>query len=133
MEQFLASLVDITYVLSMYPSIVIPKLLAVSEPEKVADFGADTSHLSRGSSDASDEMESSSPSQLAESDEKSALELKKISHNALMGLVKFLQKKRYGIIERATAEVTEEVVSDAVEDSITSYSSYRSKVSSKVE
>ncbi|XXG44880.1 hypothetical protein AAC387_Pa02g0118 [Persea americana] len=131
MEQFLASSVDITYVLSLYPSIVIPKLLAVSEPEKVADFGADTAHLSRGSSDASDEMESSSPSQLVESDEKSALELKKMSHNALMGLVKFLQKKRYGIIERATAEVTEEVVSDAVQDSITSFHSYRSKVSSK--
>ncbi|KAJ8642582.1 hypothetical protein MRB53_004330 [Persea americana] len=93
MEQFLASSVDITYFLSLYPSIVIPKLLAVSEPEKVADFGADTAHLSRGSSDASDEMESSSPSQLVESDEKSALELKKMSHNALMGLVKFLQKK----------------------------------------
>ncbi|RWR94170.1 vam6/Vps39-like protein [Cinnamomum micranthum f. kanehirae] len=131
MEQFLASSVDITYVLSLYPSIVIPKLLAVSEPEKVADFGADTAHLSRGSSDASDEMESSSPSQLVESDEKSALELKKMSHNALMGLVKFLQKKRYGIIERATAEVTEEVVSDAVQDSITSFHSHRSKVSGK--
>lgn len=126
MEQFLASSVDITYVLSLYASLVLPKTFTVSEPEKVPDFGSDASYLSRVSSDASDEMESSSTSQLVESDEKSALELKKISHNALMALVKFLQKKRFGIIERATAEVTEEVVFDAVQ-----YNSNRSKGSSK--
>ncbi|XP_010916252.1 vacuolar sorting protein 39 [Elaeis guineensis] len=129
MEQFLASQVDINYVLSLYPSIVLPKVLTIAEPEKFPDLN-DESLLSRVSSDASDEIESSSPSQLQESDDKSMLEIKKMSHNALMALVKYLHKRRYSIIERATAEVTEEVVSDAVQDSITS-EPYRSKSSSK--
>ncbi|XP_058094281.1 vacuolar sorting protein 39 [Magnolia sinica] len=128
MEQFLASSVDITYILSLYPSIVLPKTLTVSEPEKVLDFASDALDLSRVSSNASDEMELSSPSR--ESDEKSTLEFKKMNHNSLMALIKFLQKKRFSIIEKATAEVTEEVISDA-HDSITPYDSSRSKSSIK--
>ncbi|XP_065016297.1 vacuolar sorting protein 39-like [Musa acuminata AAA Group] len=125
MEQFLASQEEITYILSLYPSIILPKLQTVSVPEKFADAN-DELHLSRVSSDASDETESSL-SQHYESDDKSTLEIKKMSHNALMALVKFLQKKRQGIFERATAEVTEEVV----QDSISSYEPYRSKSSNK--
>ncbi|KAK1319375.1 hypothetical protein QJS10_CPB04g01941 [Acorus calamus] len=88
---------------------------------------SDTSKLLRVSSDTSDDMESIPPAQLSESDEKSALEAKKMGHNALIALVKYLQKKRNTIVERATAEVTEEVV----QSSITSYNSNRSKAQSK--
>nr|CAD1843860.1 unnamed protein product [Ananas comosus var. bracteatus] len=98
MEQFLASQVDITYVLSLYPM----------------------------SSDASDEMESSLPIQHQESD----LEMKKMSHNSLTALVKYLQKRRFSIIERATAEVTEEVVS-VVQDSMALSDPHRPKTSNK--
>ncbi|KAJ8471160.1 hypothetical protein OPV22_025503 [Ensete ventricosum] len=125
MEQFLASQEEITYILSLYPSIILPKLLTVSVPEKFAD-ATDELHLSRVSSDASDETESSL-FQHYDTDDKSMLEIKKMSHNALMALVKFLQKKRQGIFERATAEVTEEVV----QDSISSYEPYKSKSSNK--
>ncbi|KAF8406433.1 hypothetical protein HHK36_008520 [Tetracentron sinense] len=131
MEQFLASQVDITYVLSLYPSILLPKSTAVTEPEKVADFAWDAPYFSSVSSDASYDMESSPPSHLVESDENTTLQCKKMSHNTLMALIKFLQKKRYSIIERATAEGTEEVVSDAVGDRTVSYDSTRSKISNK--
>ncbi|OVA05137.1 Clathrin [Macleaya cordata] len=128
MEQFLASSVDITYVLSLYPSIVLPKTLSVTEPQIAGDLASDAFDLSRVSSDASDEMDASSPSHL-ESDEKT--NSTKTSYNALMALVKFLQNKRNNIIEKATAEVTEEVVSNAVEYSSRSHHSSRSKNSSK--
>ncbi|XP_008241674.1 PREDICTED: vam6/Vps39-like protein isoform X1 [Prunus mume] len=123
MEHFLASQVDITYVLSLYPSIVLPKTTMVSEPEKLMDISGDSSHLSRGSSGISDDMEPSTPLHLLESEESAALESKKMSHNTLMALIKFLQKKRYGIIEKATAEGTEEVVLDAVGNNFASYES----------
>lgn len=126
MEEFLASQVDIAYVLSLYPSIVLPNLHTIPVPEKFVDSN-DELLLSRASSDASDEIESSLLSQQNESGNP-MLENKKMNYNALMALVKFLQKKRYGIFERATAEVTEEVV----QDSISSYEPYRSKSSSKV-
>lgn len=126
MEEFLASQVDITYVLLLYPSILLPNLHTIPVPEKFVDSN-DELLLSRASSDASDEIESSLLSQQNESGNP-MLENKKMNHNALMALVKFLQKKRYGIFERATAEVTEEVV----QDSISSYEPYRSKSSSKV-
>ncbi|XVE87296.1 hypothetical protein DITRI_Ditri18aG0106000 [Diplodiscus trichospermus] len=119
MEHFLASQVDITYVLSLYPSIVLPKTTAVPEPEKLMDLSLDTSQLSRGSSGLSDDLETFLP-QLSESDDNAALEFKKMSHNTLMALIKFLQKKRYSIVEKATAEGTEEVVLDAVGDNFTS-------------
>ncbi|KAB2618050.1 vam6/Vps39-like protein [Pyrus ussuriensis x Pyrus communis] len=130
MEHFLASQVDITYVLSLYPSMVLPKTTMVAVPEKLMDISGDSSYLSRGSSGLSDDMEHSLPSVL-ESEESAALESKKMSHNTLMALVKFLQKKRYGIIEKATAEGTEEVVLDAVGDNFVSYES-RFKKSNKV-
>ncbi|PSS30825.1 Vam6/Vps39-like protein [Actinidia chinensis var. chinensis] len=130
MEQFLASQVEITYVLSLYPSIVLPKSAVVPEAEKFMDITGDSPYLSRGSSGMSDDMESSPPQHL-ESDEGAALESKKLSHNTLMALIKFLQKKRYSIIEKATAEGTEEVVSDAVGDAFVSYDSIRSKKSTK--
>lgn len=130
MEKFLASQVDLTYVLSLYPSIILPKDLTIVEQEKFHEL-TDASYLSRVSSDMSDDMESSLPSQLYESDDKSPVEDKKMSYNAIMALAKYLQKKRYSVIERATAEVTEEVVSDAVQDSITSSEPYRSKSSNK--
>ncbi|KAL5990833.1 hypothetical protein ACLOJK_011738 [Asimina triloba] len=118
MEQFLASSVDITYALALYPSLALPKTLTISEPEKFPDWTSDAFDLSRVSSNASDEMDSSSPNEL---DEKSTLEAKKMNHNSLMALIKFLQKKRFSIIEKATAEVTEEVISGAVHDSVSSY------------
>ncbi|KAJ4967639.1 hypothetical protein NE237_014340 [Protea cynaroides] len=118
MEQFLASSVDITYVLSLYPSIVLPRAHTFSEPEKVADLASDALDLYQVSSAASDEMDPSSPSHLLENDDKIASKI--INHNALMALIKFLQKKRYSIIERATVEGTEEAVSDAVQESIKS-------------
>ncbi|XP_021834494.1 vam6/Vps39-like protein isoform X2 [Prunus avium] len=123
MEHFLASQVDITYVLSLYPSIVLPKTTMVLEPEKLMDISGDSSYLSRGSSGISDDMEPSTPLHLLESEESAALESKKMSHNTLMALIKFLQKKRYGIIEKATAEGTEEVVLDAVGNNFASYES----------
>lgn len=132
MEHFLASQVDITYVLSLYPSIILPKTTAVPEPEKLTDISWDSSHLSRASSDVSDDMELPLPPHLSESDESAALQSKKMSHNTLMALVKFLQKKRYSIIEKATAEGTEEVVLDAVSDNYLSYDSNRFKKLNKV-
>lgn len=132
MDQFLASQVDITYVLSLYPSIVLPKSAVLPEPEKLMENVWDASHLSRGSSGVSDDMESSASLQLSESEENAALESKKMSHNTLMALIKFLQKKRYNIIEKATAEGTEEVVLDAVGENFSSYDSTRGKKSNKV-
>ncbi|KAK3008435.1 hypothetical protein RJ639_014433 [Escallonia herrerae] len=131
MEHFLASQVEITYVLSLYPSIVLPKYSVGAEPEKYMDITGDASYLSRASSGMSDDMESSPPPQLLESDESDALESKKMSHNTFMALIKFLQKKRYSIVERAAAEGTEEVVSDAVGHTFVSYESRRSKKSIK--
>ncbi|KAJ6678618.1 VACUOLAR SORTING PROTEIN 39 [Salix viminalis] len=126
MEQFLASQVDITYVLSLYPSIVLPKTSMVPEPEKLIDISPDAPYLSRGSSGLSDDMESS-----PDFDEHSALESKKMSHNTLMALIKYLQKRRYSIIEKATSEGTDEVVLDAVGDNYGAYDSSRFKKSSK--
>ncbi|KAI8568802.1 hypothetical protein RHMOL_Rhmol02G0228700 [Rhododendron molle] len=131
MEHFLASQVEITHVLSFYPSIALPKSIVVPEAEKFMDISGDNPYLSRGSSGLSDDMEYSPPPQLLETDEGAALESKKMSHNTLMALIKFLQKKRYGIIEKATAEGTEEVVSDAVGDTYIFYDSNRSKKSAK--
>lgn len=132
MEHFLASQVDVTYVLSMYPSIILPKTTSVSEPEKLMDTSWGSPHLSRGLSDMSDDMEQLPPPHLLDSDESVALQSKKMSHNTLMALVKFLQKKRYSIIERATAEGTEEVVLGAVGDNFASYDSTRFKKLNKV-
>lgn len=132
MDQFLASQVDINHVLSLYPSIVLPKSAVLPEPEKLMENVWDASHLSRGSSGVSDDMDSSPSAQLLESEENAALESIKMSHNTLMALIKFLQKKRYNIIEKATAEGTDEVVLDAVGDNFASYDSSRSKKSNKV-
>ncbi|XP_047313563.1 vacuolar sorting protein 39-like [Impatiens glandulifera] len=131
MEHFLASQVGITYVLSMYPTIIIPKSATVPEPEKFVDITGEAPFLSRGSSGLSDDMESPLPVNLLDSEETAALESKKLNHNTLMALIKFLQKKRYIIIERAAAEGTDEVVSDAVGDNFLSYDSSRSKKSTK--
>ncbi|KAI3813532.1 hypothetical protein L1987_18258 [Smallanthus sonchifolius] len=130
MEHFEASQVEITYVLSLYPSIVIPKssVTVVSEPDKFLDVGGEA-YLSRGNSGISDDMEPSSNT--LEYDESSALESKKMSHNTLMALVKFLQKKRSNIIGKAAAEGTDEVVSDAVGHTFVSYESRRPKRSTK--
>ncbi|KAF3542810.1 hypothetical protein DY000_02009378, partial [Brassica cretica] len=114
MEHFLASQVDITHVLSMYPSIILPKTTMIPEPDKNVDISGDEAALSRGSSGFSDDMESSSPRYLFESEGSAALESKKMSHNTLMALIKYLQKRRPGMIEKATSEGTEEVISDAV-------------------
>lgn len=131
MEQFLESQVDITHVLSLYPTIVLPKSTVAPDPEKLMDINWDSSYLSRASSGFSDDMESSPCSQLSESEESVALESKKMSHNTLMALIKFLQKKRYSIIEKATAEGTDEVVLDAVGDTFASYDSSRLRRSNK--
>lgn len=131
MDQFLASEVEITYVLSLYPFIVLPKSSLIPEPDKLADVVGDVSYLSRGSSGMSDDMEPPPP-QMLESDESVDLESKKISHNTLMALIKFLQKKRHSIIEKAAAEGTEEVVSDAVGSNFVSYANSRAKKAAKV-
>ncbi|KAK9948620.1 hypothetical protein M0R45_004187 [Rubus argutus] len=131
MEHFVASQVDITYVLSMYPSIVLPKTTMLAEPDKLMDISGDSSYLSRASSGLSDDMEPSPLSHVLESEESAALESKKMSHNTLMALIKFLQKKRFSIIEKATAEGTEEVVLDAVGDNFASYESNRYKKTNK--
>jgi len=129
MEHFLASQVDITHVLSLYPSIILPNTTIVHELEKL-DIDGDASYLSRASSGVSDDLEPSSTSHMSESDENAALESKKMNHNMLMALIKYLQKKRYSFIEKATAEGTEEVVLDAVGDNFASYN--RLKKSNKV-
>lgn len=128
MEHFVASQVEITYVLSLYPSIIIPKSSVAAEQDKFPDVTGEA-YLSRASSGMSDDMDSS---HLLEYDESSALESKKMSHNTLMALVKFLQKKRSTIIGKAAAEGTEEVISDAVGHTFVSYESSRPKRSSKV-
>lgn len=132
MGHFVASQVDITYVLSMYPSIVLPKTTILAEPDKLMDISGDSSYLSRASSGVSDDMEPSPLSHVLESEESAALESKKMSHNTLMALIKFLQKKRFSIIEKATSEGTEEVVFDAVGDNFASYESNRYKKTNKV-
>lgn len=124
MDHFVASQVEITYVLSLYPSIVIPKSSVASEPDKYLDVSGEA-YLSRASSGMSDDMDSSLPAHLLEYDESSALESKKMFHNTLMALVKFLQKKRNSIIGKAAAEGTEEVVSNAVGHTFVSYESNR--------
>lgn len=130
MEHFLESQVEITYVLSLYPSITIPKSSILAETEGFMDITGDASDLSRGSSGMSDDLDSLP--HLSESDESAALESKKMSHNTLMALIKFLQKKRFSIVDKATAEGTEEVVSDAVGRHFKSYETSRHNKSSKV-
>ncbi|KAJ4962524.1 hypothetical protein NE237_022463 [Protea cynaroides] len=115
-EHFYASQVDITYVLCLYPSIVLPKPVAVSELQNETDFAWDTPHLSRVSSDASDDIEILARPKQLESDEYAILESKKLSHNSLIALVKFLRKKRDAVIDNANDEGTDEVVSSAVEN-----------------
>ncbi|XP_013598746.1 PREDICTED: vam6/Vps39-like protein [Brassica oleracea var. oleracea] len=127
MEHFLASQVDITHVLSMYPSITLPKTTMIPPPDKMLDISGEEASLSRGSSGFSDDMESS----FLESEGNAALESKKMSHNTLMALIKYLQKKRPGIIEKATSEGTEEVISDAVGKSYGAYDSSKTKKSNK--
>ncbi|MFS7973296.1 putative transcription factor WD40-like family [Helianthus anomalus] len=103
MDHFVASQVEITHVLSLYPSIVLPKL----------PLSAD--------------MDSCLP----ESDDSPRLEPKKMSHNTLMGLIKFLLKKRPNIVGKAAAESTEEVVMDAVGQTFVGNESTRLKKSTK--
>ncbi|KAL2552905.1 Vacuolar sorting protein 39 [Forsythia ovata] len=131
MEHFLASQVEITYVLPFYPSIILPKSSVMPEPEKYTDITREVPDLSRGSSGMSDDTESSPPLLVLDSEESADLESKKMSHNTLMALIKFLQKRRYSIIEKAAAEGTEEAVSDAVGNNFVSYGTSRSKKASK--
>lgn len=131
MEHLLASQVELTYVLSLYPYIVLPKSSLIPEPDKPVDVVGDVSYLPRDSSGMSDDMEPPPP-QILEFDESGDLQTKKINHNTLMALIKFLQKRRYSIIEKAAAEGTEEVVSDAVGSNIISYGNNRAKRAAKV-
>ncbi|KAI7746579.1 hypothetical protein M8C21_005733, partial [Ambrosia artemisiifolia] len=125
-DHFLASQVEITHVLSLYPSIVLPKLPMSAESEKKIDLAGD-SYLLRGLSDDMD----SSPTCLPESDDNPVLEPKKMSHNTLMALIKFLLKKRPNIVGKAAAESTEEVVLDAVGQTFVINESTRLKRSAK--
>lgn len=131
MEHFVASQVEITYILSFYPSIILPKSSVLPDLEKYPDITGEIPNLSRGSSGMSDDMESSPPLHVLDSEESADLESKKMSHNTLMALIKFLQKKRYSIIEKATAEGTEEAVSDAVGNDFVAYGASRSKKAGK--
>ncbi|GAA0183161.1 hypothetical protein LIER_30626 [Lithospermum erythrorhizon] len=128
MDHFVSSQVNITYVLSLYPSIVIPKSAAIPELEKFEDINGDGLDLSRESSAMSDDIEASP--HLLDADEDSDLESKKMNHNTLMALVKYLNKKRSTIVEKAAAEGTEEVVSDVV-GNFMSYGVGRSKKANK--
>ncbi|TMW98223.1 hypothetical protein EJD97_004346 [Solanum chilense] len=128
MEHFLASQVELTYVLALYPSIIVPKSSFIPEPQKYVEVG-DALYLSRASSGLSDDLDST-PSHVLESDEMD-IESKKMSHNTLMALIKYLQKRRYSVVEKATTEGTEEVVSDAVGDNFISYGTTRSKKPTK--
>ncbi|KAH6812688.1 Vacuolar sorting protein 39 [Perilla frutescens var. frutescens] len=131
MENFLASQVEINYVLSLYPSIILPKSSVVPEPDQYMDADGEAPVLSRGSSGMSDDMESSLPLHALDYEERTDLESRKMSHNTLMALIKFLQRKRFGIVEKAAAEGTEEVVSDAVGHSFVSYGNNRQRKSNK--
>ncbi|XP_022896318.1 uncharacterized protein LOC111410280 [Olea europaea var. sylvestris] len=132
MEHFLASQVEITYILSFFSSIIIlPKSSVMPEPEKYTDIIVEVPDLSRGSSGISDNMESSTSLHVLDSEEMADLELKKMSHNTPMALVKFLQKKRSSIIEKATAEGTEEVVSNTIGNDFVAYGTNRSKKAGK--
>ncbi|KAL8168245.1 hypothetical protein V2J09_009744 [Rumex salicifolius] len=128
MEHFLASQVDIAYVLSLYPDIVVPKSAFLPDADKLMDIGLDSFELSRRSSTLSDDMESSLSTEF---NENAALEVKITSHNSLMALVKFLQKKRFSVIEKAASEGTEEAVLDAVGSNIKFNTSGRTKKSHK--
>ncbi|KAK4490604.1 hypothetical protein RD792_001291 [Penstemon davidsonii] len=128
-EHFLASQVEISYVLSLYPSIILPKSFVILEQEKYVDVSGDNPDLSRGSSSMSDDLESSLPHVF--DSESADLESKKMSHNTLMALIKFLQRKRYSVVEKAAAEGTEEAVSDAVGNNFVAYGNTRSKKPSK--
>ena len=101
MEHFVASKVELIHVLSLYPSIVLPKSLMSAERENASVAGE--SYLSRGSSVTSDDMDSS-PTSLPEFDESCALESKKMSLNTLMALIKFLLKKRPNIVIQIDGE-----------------------------
>ncbi|KAF3775816.1 hypothetical protein EJ110_NYTH46488 [Nymphaea thermarum] len=128
MDQFAASKVDINYVLSLYPFILLPKAPDLPESGGLESH-SDASLLSRMPSDVSDDMEGTSPLRIpetpVESTDIAALEQKKMSHNALVALIKFLQKKRNTVIEKATSEGTEEAVADAVQGSIASSDYYQ--------
>ncbi|GAB4846823.1 Vam6/Vps39-like protein, variant 2 [Ancistrocladus abbreviatus] len=130
MEHFLASQIDIMYVLSLYPSIIVPQSTVLPEPDKLVDVGWDASDPSRGSSALSDDMESS-PTAHMEFDENADLESKKMSHNALMAIIKFLQKKRFSVVEKAAAEGTNEAVLDAVGTNFRSFDSKGANKSNK--
>ncbi|KAL3630294.1 Vam6/Vps39-like protein [Castilleja foliolosa] len=130
MEHFLASQVEITYVLSLYPSIILPKSSVIPEPEKYMDVSGDGQDLSRGSSGISDDMEFPL-SHTLDSEESADIESRKMSHNTLMALIKFLQRKRYVVVEKAAAEGTEEAVSDAVGNNFASYGNSRPKKQNK--
>ncbi|EPS67833.1 hypothetical protein M569_06937, partial [Genlisea aurea] len=121
MDQFLSSQVEIHYVLALYPAIVLPKSSVIPEPETYTEISGDTTDISRGSSAVSDELEAPLPSHALDSEGFGDLESRKMSHNSLMALIKFLQKKRYGVVEKAAAEGTEEVVSSVVASSFASY------------
>lgn len=131
MEQFWAAQVEFTYVLSLYPSIILPKSMLAPDMDKEADVSWDDSYLSRVSSDASEDMDPTSPSYL-ESERNPVLESKKMSHNTLMALIKYLQRKRCSIVERATVEGTEEILSDAMGERNMAYDFDKSNISHKV-
>ncbi|XP_042020623.1 vacuolar sorting protein 39-like [Salvia splendens] len=133
MEHFYASQVEINYVLSLYPSIVLPKSSVIPDPEQYMDVGGDAPVLSRGSSSLSDDMESSLPLHALDSEERTDLESRKMNHNTLMALIKFLQRKRFIIVEKAAAEGTEEAVSDAVGHNFVSYGSGRPRKTGKAQ
>ncbi|XP_026393514.1 vacuolar sorting protein 39-like [Papaver somniferum] len=130
MEQFWAAQVEFTYVLSLYPSIILPKSMLTPDMDKEADVSWDDSYLSRVSSDASEDMDPTSPSYL-ESERNPVLESKKMSHNTLMALIKYLQRKRCSIVERATVEGTEEILSDAMGERNMAYDFDKSNISHK--
>ncbi|KAL4582952.1 hypothetical protein LXL04_007514 [Taraxacum kok-saghyz] len=94
MYHFAASQVEITYVLSLYPSIVLPKPL-----EKSVETSGEST-LSRVNSGTTDYYTDTSPTSQMEADECPPLEPKKMNHNTLMGLVKYLKKRGPTLLER---------------------------------
>jgi len=138
MQQFSASSLNIAMILSLYPSIKLPKTSSVSSSENIFESSSDTlseQHTVKISSDPLDEVEggslSASQALSSQNEENRKTPSQKPDHNSLTALIKFLLKKRKTIIGKAAAEDTDEVIAAVVEDASASVDSWRSRSSMK--
>ncbi|GLJ18916.1 hypothetical protein SUGI_0338060 [Cryptomeria japonica] len=131
MQQFLASSLDISAILCLYPSLKLPKNSNDTSSKYMFESSSDMlyeQHLAKTFSNASDEAESGS---LSQDEDKCKSSSGKLNHNSLSALIKFLSKRRKRIIGKAAAEDTDEVVAAVVEDASSSVNSWRSSSSVK--